>query len=300
MSALMERGQALTSAARALVRRPATTLLALLVVALAVALPLLIATLAMPLQSLWQRLDAPAQALVFVTSGTGSSEIAALRARLAAQPGIADAAHVPRETALADLAQRAPAGALPNLKSNPLPDAIGITFARGLPATDVEGSVAALRKLERVDAVHFDDAWYRRWRTLAASAQIAAAVASAGLLALALSATLSATLLPAIVGREELRLLALVGATPAFRQRRQAYAGGLIGVAGSALGCAAVAGALAAMTPAAVAMSEAADVPVSWQLLPWPVLLGVVGAVGAIGWITGWVAGRRAAADARP
>lgn len=300
MSALSEHAEAMDASLRALARRPLSTAFALLLITLAVALPLSLAVLALPLQALWQRIDAPPQAMVFVAAGTGAQELAALRVRIADLPGVTAATPVSRDAALADLARHAPGGALPELKSNPLPDAIVVDLARGQDPAAVEATLTAVRKLARVESVQFDVAWNRRWQVLSTALRVAAGAAAAALVALALAAVAAAARLPAGSASDELRLLALVGASPAYRRRRPTYAGAALGLAGGALGCAAVAGGLAALRPTAATLSGAIGQPLAWTLPPWQVLVGLVVASGCLGAAVGAVTGHRAARRTRP
>jgi cell division transport system permease protein len=298
MTWLATRRQGLMQALKGLTRQPLVTLLAVLVATLAILLPLALATLALPLLPLSQRLAAPAQAVVFVTAGATSAEVAALRAKLAAQAYVVEATHVPRDAALADLTRRAPGGALPDLRSNPLPDSIVVSFARGTSADAADAAVTAMRKLPKVDAVQFDGAWYRRWTALAAFGGPTAAVLATALLLLAMGAVTAAARLPVPTRSDELRLLRLVGATAAFRRRPFAYAGALIGVAAGLLAGATVAGGLAALGPEVAAM-QASGLDFAWTL-PWQWIAGAGGVAGLTGAVAGALAGRRADLDAMP
>lgn len=292
-SRIAVRARALGSAGRALARAPAASSLALLLATLALALPLLVATLAWPLYGAWVRFAAPAQATVFVAAAASSAEIAALRARLAELDGVTATVHVPRDAALAGLMRRTPAGALPELKPNPLPDAVVVTFDRTASPEQAEAAVAAMRKLARVDGVQFDHLWHRRWSAAVDAARVGAALFAAGLVLLALGAVAIAAQVPAVTDRSELRLLALVGATLSFRRRPFAYAGGLIGLAAGLLACALAAGAVLALEPRLAAL-QAVTTTLAWQPLPWAVQAGVVGAAALIGWVAGSFAGHRA------
>jgi cell division transport system permease protein len=292
-SALAVRLQALAGAGRALARAPAATALALSLATLALALPLLLATLAWPLYGAWVRLAAPAQATVFVAGGTSTADIGALRARLAEHRGVAATVHVPRDQALAALLRRTPPGLLPDLKPNPLPDAITVTFDRSASPAEAEAAVAAMRTLARVDSVQFDHLWHRRWSAIVDAARIGGALFAVAIVVLAVGAVAFAAQLPTVTDRAELRLLALVGASATYRRRPFAYAGALIGLAAGLLACALATGALVALGPR-LAELQATAAALAWQPLPWPIQAGVVGAAGLIGWLAGVGSGRRA------
>lgn len=294
MSALAARRHALGAALRAMAQRPLATLLALLHAALALWLPLALASLAQPLLAAWQRLDAPAQAVVFVAPGAGSSEIAALRAKLAEQAYVATATHVPRDAALAELARRAPGGALPELKVNPLPDAIVVDFGRGTPPDAADAAVAAMRKLARVDSVQFNGAWYRRWTAAATLGRSIAAGVAALLMLLAVAAVAAAARVPRPVGRDELALLRLVGASAAYRRRSFVYAGALIGLGAGTLAIAGLAAALFGAGPLLATQASVLGLDPGWTLPGAPALAAVVIGATLVGSVAGSLAGRQA------
>lgn len=229
MSALALRRWALAEAFKRLAHQPLATLLALLLATAALALPLALAALAWTLQPAWKLLGTPAQAIVFVTAGTANSDLATLQRRVTEQAGVAGVTVLPRDAALAGLNRRSPTGALPEMRSNPLPDALVVDLAGKLAPSQVETTLIALRKLPKVDDVHFDSSWYRQWHALR---QVATAVggAAGGALALVLVGLL--WLLPRLLAPAhplEARVLLLVGADRASVRRPAAYAGMLLG-----------------------------------------------------------------------
>lgn len=298
MSLLAPRGWALREALRRLARQPAVALAAWLVCTIAVALPLAAGSLAWSLQDTWTRLNAPAQAIVFASSGTSSADITTLRERVQAQPGVSAANHVPRDAALAELTRRAGPGALPDLRGNPLPDAIVATLARGLSAEAAEATAAALRKLAKVDAVQFDAAGYRQWSGLVRAATALAATAAVALLLLAVGAL---TLLPRLFARtdaDEARALSVAGADARFIRRPAAYAGALLGGVSAASAVGAVAAGVGWLVPR-VAELGFADA-VSPGLAPWPLLGAAVVFAAILGGSAGSEAARRNLRSIRP
>ncbi len=292
MSGLATRTRALASAVDALARAPGLALLALLLASAALTLPLLVAALAWPLHGAWSRLDAPAQAVVFAAPGTAGSDVAALRARIGEQPDVASATLVTRDTALAELTRRAPGGALPELKANPLPDAVVVTFVRATPPTAVDTTVAGLRKLPRVDSVQFDGVWYRRWMAGVDAARVAGGAMAVLLGVLAVAGVLGAAQLPSITGRAELRLLALTGAPAADRRRPFMYAGGLIGLAAGLVAGGTVTTVLAAVTQRLAGLQTLGGAVLDWPQPASPLWLGLIGGAGLVGLLVGLIGGR--------
>jgi cell division transport system permease protein len=295
---LATRVRALAGAMDALARAPGLTLLALLLAMAALTLPLLVAALAWPLQGAWSRLDAPAQAVVFAAPGTAGSDLATLRARLAEQPGVASATLVTRDAALAELTRRVPGGALPELKANPLPDAVVVTFVRATPSATIDTTVMALRKLPRVDSVQFDGAWYRRWAAGVDAARVAGGAMVALLVVLVLAGLLGAAQLVPVTGQAELRLLALTGAPAADRRRPFLYAGGLIGLAAGLAAGGVVTAVLNAVTPRLDGVQTGGGAVLDWPQPTSPVWLGLVGVAALAGLVVGLIGGRWAGSRA--
>ncbi len=256
MSATTRHRHAFVAALRLLGRQPATTLLTVLLSAAALGLALFAAALALALQPAWSRLDAAPQALVFVSPGTSSNDLQALRSRLLEQPGVTEATLLPRDAALADLGRRAPGGALPEIRNNPLPDAIRVSFARMLPTT-LEAAVEALRKLPRVDAIQFDGAAARQWWQVSRGLRLIVAGAALALLLIAMGLlVVAARALPQPDAGEH-RLLRLLGAEPGFVRRPRAWAGALIGCTAGLVAVGATAGAWAGLRSAGVELPSA-------------------------------------------
>lgn len=298
MSVIAPRGWALREALRRLAQQPGVALAAWLVCTIAIVLPLAAGSLAWSMKDTWAQLNAPAQAIVFVAAGTTSADIATLRERVQAHPGVSEAIHVPRDAALAELTRRTGPGTLPDLRGNPLPDAIVATLARGLSAESAEATAAALRKLAKVDAVQFDASGYRQWSGLVRAATALAAAAAIALLLLAAGAL---TLLPRLFAAsdaDEVRVLSLAGADARLICRPAAYAGALLGGLSAASAIGAVAAGVTWLTPRLAELGLADTV--SPGLAPWPVLGGTVVLATLLGGGAGAEAARRGLRSIRP
>lgn len=302
MSALSLRIHAAGRAWRACVRQPGVLLVALLLATLACAV-LLGAVLAGPtLWASWSRVQSlrSAEATVFITPGTSSSEVKALIGRAEAVPRVASVRLVSRDAALAELAGRRIGGApaVPELKSNPLPDALVVRLDATASPAAIEGTLATLRKLARVDLVQFDGAWQQRLAALLAAAlAVGALLAVTALLSIALALVASVRLLTA-ADLAEVRVLQLVGASPSTIVRPYAYVGAGLLLAASLLALAAL---LAGMRWAAPFM---VDLPVGELLVtpavpPWLIPAAFVGAAVLVGLALGGLAGRSALSAAR-
>jgi cell division transport system permease protein len=297
MSAL--RGHAVQRAARAASRQPGVLLLALLLATLACCV-LLAALVSAPTAHLtWQTLQAmrSAEATVFMTPGSSASEIKTALERARAQAFVQSVRHVTREAALAELASRSGgAGALPELKSNPLPDALAIRFAVTATPAQVDAAVAALRTLPKVDAVHFDGSWHQRLSALlGAAVLIGAVLALAAILAIGL-ALVAAVRLLTVGDRAEVEVMRLVGATDAVIVRPYAYTG-----AGVLLLAAATAAGLLVLgwrwlQPVVAGLP---GLELAWTIAAPPpvVLAGFIAGAAVVGWVLGVLAGQAALSD---
>jgi cell division transport system permease protein len=291
------RGHALQRAARAAARQPGVLLLALLLATLACCV-LLAALLSAPTaHATWHKLQAmrSAEATVFLMPGSSAGEIKTALERAQAQAFVQSVRHVTREAALAELAGRSSggAGALPELKSNPLPDALAIRFAASATPAQVDAAVAALGALPKVDQVHFDGSWHQRLSALLGAAiLIGATLALAAMLAIGL-ALVAAVRLLTVGDRAEVEVMRLVGATDAVIVRPYAYTGaGLL-----LLAALAAAGILALgwrlMQPVVAGLP---GIEFVWSVAapPAAVVGGFTVAAAAAGWVLGMLAGQSA------
>jgi cell division transport system permease protein len=286
---LAPRLEALGEALRRVRRRPLLMLLALALTGSALALMLSGVTLMLALAASWQRLNVPAQAVVFVATSARSADIGALRSRALEVPGVATVEHPSREAMLADLSRRTPGGTPADLRASALPETLLVQFSRNLDPSIAEAAVAALRKLPRVDLVQFDVDAYRRWHGLQ---RIGATV---GLVAAGMLAVLCAGLLMLLPGpfaavpRDQAQLRSLLGATAADIRRPSVYAGALFGAVSALLGIGALMLGQRMLEPLLTSLPVWAGAAISLTLPPWEVLVAVIagcmllaGAAGAL------------------
>lgn len=290
MSLMAPRAWALREALRRFARQPVAAIGAWLLMSTAIALPLAIASAVWSMKGAWTQLDAPAQVLLFAAPGTSAADITTLVGQARAQPGVTDARHVPRDAALDDLTRRAVPGSLPELRSNPLPDTVVVTLAHGIAADAATAAVEALRKLGKVDAVHFDPAAYQRWSGLRRIVAALGGVTGLALALIALGAVIWGPRPFGVIGADELRVLRLAGADGRFIRRPGAYAGALLGAVAGATAIAAVAAGIAALMPHIAGLGLTA--PVRLSLPPWPVVVTMLAAAALLGGISGSDAGR--------
>jgi cell division transport system permease protein len=154
-------------------RRPLAWIVAVIVAGLAVGSVLLVAIVAWSVRGWVDQGSIAPDATVILASGATAAESDALRNALSLLPAVAGAQFVPRDAALAQIAQRTPSDrdAIGQLAPNPLPDVVVLSFRTATSPAAIESAVAAIKKMPRVDGVDLDLGWYRK---LWAAAQIGA------------------------------------------------------------------------------------------------------------------------------
>lgn len=253
-------------ARRMAARRPGTLLLAVLMVTLVLAPAFLVGLVALGArQNLPIERLAP-EAVVFVARGTPGAEVAVLRDRIKALPGVAEVTWIARDAAWSQLGKRA---AVPpaELKTNPLPDVLVVRLGMGASVGELQQASAAIGKLDKVDGVQTDWGWYQRMeRGLGVMKELALVgvilAAAMALLILIAAARLLSHAVP-----EDLRVLALLGAEPAFVRRPFALIGGLVTGLGAAMAASAAFAGLRLLDP--IVQSAVQGYGLDWQPA-WP------------------------------
>lgn len=172
------------------------------------------------------------QISLFLSMNVSDQRIASLEKRLRAHPMLKEVQFVGRETAWAELKQKAGLeDASGGLEKNPLPDAFIVHSQSNEPAA-VEQLQLELQALDGVEHAQLDAAWVKRLYSLLQIARQAVLVLAA-LLGFALLAVIGNTIrLQILTQREEIEVSRLIGATDAFIRRPFLYAGALHGLGG--------------------------------------------------------------------
>lgn len=222
---------------RRMVASPWSSLMSLLVVALALALPSSLSLLLGNAQSLSQSWAGQARISLYLQAGSNAETQTRLQQQLSLTAGVAQARLISPEQALDEFRQLSGYGeVLDVLGSNPLPAVIVVSPQDSSPAA-VKVLRNRLAALPEVSAADIDLAWVERLAALLALGQH---------LLLALAGALAATVLLVIgntirlsfeARREEVRVLKLLGATDAFVRRPFLYTGFWTGLWGGLLAC---------------------------------------------------------------
>jgi len=239
MNALVtQHGKALTWALRRLAAAPTNTLLSLLAIGIALALP---ATGQMLLGNALQfarsagSAGATPQLSLFMALDADRKSTAAIDARLKSHAGVKEARFVPRSDTLQRMqADARLAEVIAALPGNPFPDAFVVTPSDNSPAA-MEQLRDEFRRWPKVEHVQLDSAWVRRLDAMLRLARSGVALLT-GLLGLGLVAIAFTTIrLQILTQRAEIEVSRLLGATDSFVRRPFYYFGTLQGLAGGAI-----------------------------------------------------------------
>lgn len=226
---------------RRLAATPLATLLTLLVVALALALPAALSQLLANASQLTVGWSGQAQISVYLRLETPAERLEPLRAQVAARPDVAQARLITPAQAMAEFRTQSGYGeALDLLDSNPLPAVIVVTPADIRPRA-VQALRDSLVTLPEAEAADIDLAWVQR---LASLLELGERLlwALAGALAATVLLVIGNTIRLGIEARkDEVSILSLLGATSAFIRRPFLYTGFWTGLLGGVLACLAVA-----------------------------------------------------------
>jgi cell division transport system permease protein len=231
---LVNHGRALRIALRRLIAAPLITLLSLLAIGVALALPAGGQMLLNNVQRLMGSTSATPQISVFMATDAGRGAATELGARLKKHPAVKQQRFLPREDTLqrmkANAGLREVIDVLPN---NPFPDAFIVTAIDDQPAT-LDLLVEEFRQWPKVAHVQLDSAWARRLEALLRLGRNAVTLLG-GLLATGLIAiTFNIIRMQVLTHRAEIEVSQLLGATNGFICRPFLYFGALLGFAGGA------------------------------------------------------------------
>ena len=197
---------------------PLASLLNVIVIGVALALPLGGYMLLQHLGDVTRQLTGNPQISLFLTADAGKADIAALEVRLKQVPGVRAVRFISREQALEGLKRSENmADVIAALQTNPLPD--GFVLETGGSAAELERLEPALKTLPKIAHVQLDSAWVKRMETLVqigrTSVLILATLLAAGLVAV----TFNTIRLQILTQKDEIEVSKLIGATDAFIRR---------------------------------------------------------------------------------
>jgi cell division transport system permease protein len=278
-----------------LARSPFGTLLTVLVVGLALALPLALELLVANASTATGGFADAVDISVYFKQSAPLEKVRQLARSTRARPGVAQVTVVSADDALKEFRQYSGFGAaLEALDTNPLPNVLHIR-----PAADAR-SPAEIGALEHylaawpeVDTVQVDSAWVERLDAILDLLKHIL-LAAAALLGLAVLAMIGNTVRLEIENRRsEIEVVKLVGGSNAFVRRPLLYTGVLYGVAGGLIAWALIAATvlwlqgpvatLARLYGSRFALAGPAPTEIGW----------LIGGGAALGWLGAWLSSTR-------
>ena len=288
---LSRHGQVALSTLGELVRKPLGSLMTVLVVAIAMALPAGLFLLLQQVEGLSNQWQQTTSVSLFLKPDVEDEAALALAAGLESRSDVAAVKLLTSDDSMAEFRGYSGFGnMLDVLDENPLPGLLLIEPGDPEDVDAIEVLVETLQDLPEQDLVQFDQQWLRRFHAMTAIGQRAALVLGASL-GLAVLLIVGNTIRLEIQSRRpEIEITKLVGATNAFVRRPFLYRGLWFGVSGGMLAWMLTGMALTALgTPVA----ELAGLYGSeFRLTAWQplTLTGLLGAGAALGLGGAWIA----------
>jgi cell division transport system permease protein len=282
--------QALLGSVGRLSRAPVATLLTVMVVGLALALPLALRLFVDNTRAATGDFANAVDVTVYFKANVSLERAEQLRRNAAKRSGVASVKLLPADAALAEFREYSGFGdALAALESNPLPHVLNVR-----PAAQASGRVQ-LEQLKRyfaawpeVEMVQLDTEWVQRFAAILEVLRrlllVAAAVLGLGVLAV----IGNTTRLEIQARRPEIEVTKLVGGSNAFVRRPFLYTGASYGLLGALLAWALIAGALAFLSGP---VDELARLYGSRFTLRPPAareILQLLGIGALLGWLAAW------------
>ncbi len=217
-------------ALRRLLATPLTSLLTVLVLAVALSLPTLLYVVLDNLRDMTSQVEGQAQISLFLKLDVSDDAQRALAERIGKRDDVAQVKIITRTQALAEFrAQSGYAEALDMLENNPLP---GVILVQPRSVNSADGVRAALATDPAVDSAQLDSAWLQKLQALLdIGGRLAQALAAAFVLAVLL-VVVNTIRLAVENRRAEILVSRLVGATDAYVRRPFLYTGLWTGLAG--------------------------------------------------------------------
>ncbi|MEO8202731.1 MAG: permease-like cell division protein FtsX [Betaproteobacteria bacterium] len=282
---LSHHAQAFKGALRKLAGQPVSSLLNVLVMGIALALPAGGHVLLANLQGIALRFSLEPQISVFLAATAETSTRDALDKSLRADARVSSVRFIPKSEALAEL-RKTPgiAEVVAALNQNPLPDTFVLKLRPSRPG-EMDGLASELRKRPGVAAVQADTGWARRLAALIDIGQLTTAMVGALLSAGLIAVTFNTIRLQVLTQREEIEVARLLGATDSFIRRPFYYVGALQGVAGGGVALAILAGSLHLLNQGVRPLSETYGAHFELGFLAPGDAAAVAVLAGLLGWL---------------
>jgi len=222
--------QALQRALKRMRFQPGTTLLSILVIGIALALPLGLHVMLDNMLAATKRLNTDPQINVYLQTAATNEDAKLIESRLRAHPGSQSVRFVPREQALAEMKQVSGlAEVVSGLQGNPLPHAF-IVKPRDFSPEAAEAMRKDFAAFPKVEVVAADFEWARKLARLGRFAERLVLALGLILAAAVVFVTGNTIRLQILTQHEELEVSQLIGATRRFIRRPFLYFGAIQGL----------------------------------------------------------------------
>jgi cell division transport system permease protein len=287
--------QALLGSLGRLARSPLATLLTVLVIALALALPAALKVFVSNSQTATGNFASAVDVSVYLKTDVPLPKAQQLAQAARQRPDVAEVTLIPADKGLEDFRTYSGFGdALAALKENPLPHVLHVR-----PKAQ-DGSAAGLEALRRyfgawpeVDLVQVDAEWVNRFNAILDVLRRLLVIAAA-LLAIGVLAVIGNTIRLEIQGRRaEIEVTKLVGGSNAYVRRPFLYTGVLYGVAGALLAWGIVTLAVAVLAGSVANLAHLYGSRFSLQGLALEDVGVLLGAGLVLGWLGAWISAAR-------
>ena len=284
--------QALLGSLGRLQRNPLATVLTLLVIGLALALPAALGLFVTNAQSATGGFSHAIDMSVYLKSGVPLAKAQQLAGDARQRPDVAQVTVIPADEGLQEFRKYSGFGdALDALKSNPLPSVLHVVPRPGAAAP---AAIESLRHYfaawPEVDIVQLDTEWVLRFNAILAVLRrlvlIAAALLGAGVLAVTIR-------LEILNRRAEIEVTKLVGGSNAFVRRPFLYTGLLYGIGGAVLAWAILEAAILVLDQPVATLAQLYGSRYALQGPSGQVLGALFGGGMALGWLGAWISARR-------
>ncbi len=291
---------ALSSLGRLWSRR-AATVLTVLVMGLALALPLLLSLVVENLRGLGGALTDSREVAAFLRVDATPAAVDAAAVAARALPGVAAVEVRGPDAGLDELRRLEGFGeALDAVGDNPLPHVLVIAPDADADGAAVAALAAAAGAIEGVDFVQYDLAWRERLDAVLALASRVAWVAGV-LLALGALLVVGNTIRLDVAARaDEITIVQLLGGTDGFVRRPFLYAGAWYGLFAALIAIGGAWLAWAALTGPVARLAETYGATQSLAGPGWAAQGAVLAAGIVLGWLGAWAAVGRQLAQGRP
>lgn len=285
--------QNLLGALGRMARQPVGSLMTIVVIAIALALPTGLRVLLNNAQILSGSWDGAIDFTVYLKLDVDTARAEELTRDVQAREDVTQTVFISRSEALAEFRAYSGFGeALDVLNENPLPHALIVRPASGDKA-DVEALAGALASMPETDFVQLDTAWVERLNGILDLARRVVDMATI-LLSLAVVLIIGNTIRLEINNRrEEIQVVKLVGGSDGFIRRPFLYIGFFYGLAGAAMAALTVTLSLSLLASPTHALAQLYGSSFNLTGLTWLQTLLLLGSGALLGWAGAGVAAAR-------